>query len=527
MSVAAQAASAMPSNALPVLSGESLLRDFERQISALRERVAVAEPEWDNLYRPLLLNFAAFVQGSPASEVHHHAGERGLLKHGLEAAVNAASQARNQLLPPDGSEASREQWLWAAVTAALLHDIAKPLCDQTHTLFDNRGRELGRWLPLTGPMTRTAAASYSVAFRPGRKYALHQLSAPLLVHHIVGASGLSLLFQDIDLFTQWLACISGQREASGILGKLVQSADQTSVAADLGGKTERIAAGESARSLGENLVAAVGEVLRTETVNKPGAVAFIESEWTWVVSKRGLDAARGKLSSMGVSVPADNVRLMDELQQHGLIAPTAANKSVHKCRITLGDDWSKELTMLKFATDRLFPQSTPALFAGTVEEPSPPASSNSQTEDAEDAGSAQATGIESGTDDIKTEDNRDELEHYLDWLVENVGTNQPVNTAAARFHVVDGGLLVVSPAAFTAFSSDSEVWKTIQRRFRRMECVDAELTVWEVRETGSELKGFLVSDPLSLGLDLPNEPNENLRRIVGDEKAEKATNGEG
>jgi integrating conjugative element relaxase (TIGR03760 family) len=320
--------------------------------------VGVPDRHWDRLYQPLAESFAAWVQQLPASEAHHHAGPGGLLRHGLEVAHEVLRLRRSSLLPSGASaeELARLQdvWTYACVTAALLHDIGKPMSDLRVVLFDAAGRAQGLWEPLTGPMP--PGFSYRVEFNRGRVYRRHGRIAPLLARHVVPVEGLNWLASEPEVMDAWLAAIQGEYEEAGPLGVLVSKADGLSVARDLSGGMGTRMPTARARPLAERLLTALRHLLAEEalSLNRPGAAGFLADDTLWLVSKRVLDALREQMLREGQpGVPSRNDRLMDELQQHGLLVPNG-DRAVWTCEVRVGG-WSQRLTCLRFEADRLWP----------------------------------------------------------------------------------------------------------------------------------------------------------------------------
>ncbi|HHI94879.1 MAG TPA: hypothetical protein ENK04_15470 [Gammaproteobacteria bacterium] len=167
---------------LPVKLPLDLLGKHSRHIREIQQLAGIPQPHWRTFYLDALLSYANYVQLLPASEAHHHAGRGGLLVHGLEVALHALRLRRAHLLPQgaDTEEivAKREVWTYAVFSAALLHDIGKPLMDQDITRYDHRGEDLGPWDALTSPLSPNTW--YHIRFRRDREHRLHERVAPLL-----------------------------------------------------------------------------------------------------------------------------------------------------------------------------------------------------------------------------------------------------------------------------------------------------------------------------------------------------------
>src|SRR5690606_35520009 len=150
---------------------------------------------------------------------------------------------RGYLLPPGATvEEQAEQqdvWTYAVATAAMLHDIAKPLADQRIQLFDRRGKATGEWNPWSGPMPEDALY-YKVGFRRKRQYRLHERAALLLAHHIVPADGMRWLTSNPELLQAWLAAVAHAETDAGPVGEIIAKADGMSVATDLAGVQGRM-----------------------------------------------------------------------------------------------------------------------------------------------------------------------------------------------------------------------------------------------------------------------------------------------
>lgn len=317
--------------------------------------------------------------------------------------------------------------------------------------------------------------------------------------------GLSWLAGNREAFAPWLAALSGSVEEVGPLGKILLQADQQSVARNLAGTgiVPRLATAQ-AKPLAERLLTGLRYLLDQGTLplNRPGAAGFCVEEDLWLVSKRALDALREHLLAEGQpGIPARNERLMDELQQHGLLIPNR-DRAVWTAEVRL-EGWSQRLTLLRFPVARLWPdpEARPQPTAGSVlpltgrdgspgAAPLPPAAeadSNDGITDEEEKpieaqppASREKTGCV-GLERLRPEEGEptsmeealsagkeDDLgERFLRWLREGIeGRMLEINTPNARLHVLPEGLALVSPGLFRDF--DPTRWKQVQKRFQRL-----------------------------------------------------------
>lgn len=357
-----------------ILSADQLLDQHSDRMGVIRRHVGVPKAHWNALYDPVFKAYAYFVQQCPASEAHHHAGAGGLLQHGLETVEKALALRRGKLLPPGASAeelaAKQDVWTYATATAALLHDIGKPLADQRLQLYDEAGKDIGDWNPWKGFIAPPAAA-YHVRFVRGRRYRLHPRIPPLLSHLLIPEMGMTWLAEDLDVFEAWLATISGgDTELAGELGEMIRAADGSSVAVNLsGGQVARVST-LTAKPLSERLATGLRYLVDQSMLplNKPGAAGWVIADDLWLVSKRALDALRDHLLQEGqAGIPAKNERLMDELQQHGVLMPNG-DRAIWMASVELADGWIQQLSLLRIPMARIWsdPAARPQACNGRV-----------------------------------------------------------------------------------------------------------------------------------------------------------------
>jgi integrating conjugative element relaxase (TIGR03760 family) len=545
-------------DALAVGDPAALLGDHLKIIDSIRKLVGVPQAHWEALYATAFDDFATFVQRLPASESHHHARPGGLLIHGLEVVRESLKLRRGRLIPSGASAEKlmdcQDLWTYATAMAALLHDLGKPVTDQRISLYDTQGRELGRWNPITGPFPKEAAW-YKVEFVRDRSYPFHERIPPLLAHFILPPQGLQWIASDPEVFQAWLATISGDDDHAGVLGELVHHADGLSVAGNL---TDSQPVMPSARRipLSTRLLTGLRYLLDQGTLplNRPGAAGWYRDDDVWLVSKRVLDTLRDHLTQDGQEgIPSRNDRLMDELQQHGLLIPHG-DRAIWTVKITDGN-WSQQLTVLRFAAPTLWPdpEGRPTAFSGTItpvnplqdtspttrrdhagppkgksanayEEASdtangnretlPPHPASSDDEPSSVHSSTMPKHIFSLTPDA--EEITDLGQYFLQWLKGGLSSGRlPSNAINARVHTLPQGLFLVSPGIFKDF--DRLQWAKAQTRFLKLKLhqrTPAGLNIWTCQVKGkhkqSRLRGLLLPSPeQALGLQLP-PPNPYL-----------------
>jgi len=366
-----------PKNSLPITDAAVLLAAPHRQamIRQLGDLVSCSRSDFESLYLAALSNYAQLVQELPASEAHHHAGRGGMLDHGLETVVRALTLRRGHMLPPGVSPevqaAKQDVWTYGVFSAALLHDIGKPLADQQVGLVDNSGQVVAIWNPWSGPMV-SEYAGYRTAFIRDRDYGLHERVASLIAHQVIPTIGMAWLTNERPLLTVWLAAIQGDIDDADVLGKIVKQADQHSVAQNLVGAEGKVQlATTQVKSLTERLTAGLRYLVDEGhlPLNRRGAAGWCDGSDLWLVSKRVLDDLRAHMIGEGqTGIPSRNDRIMDELQQNGVLASTDDQRAIWKATVELDDGWSQSLTLLRVPVSKLWSSEAtrPAIMQGTV-----------------------------------------------------------------------------------------------------------------------------------------------------------------
>jgi len=514
---------------LPPMVAHDLLATPRRQmlLKNIWQRTAVSRDQFDLLYMRPIERYAALVQQFPASEAHHHAYPGGMLDHGLEIVAYALKLRQSHLLPAGSSSetqtAQSEAWTAAVAYAALLHDIGKIAVDIDVETVDG-----DVWHPWHGPLTRP----YRFRYKQGREYRLHSAAAGLLYARVLDRDILDWLSGFTELWSALLYVLAGQMAHAGILGELVQKADQASVAQEMGGDPARVLAAPKhalQRKLLDGLRYLVKEKLK---LNQPEASdGWLTDDALWLVSKTVADKLRAYLLSQGISgIPQSNNAVFDVLQEHGIAQSAPSDKAIWSATVTSPSSWTNTFTFLKVSPALIWEtKDRPESFQGTViagtdvtpsessaadkavKPLSQPVAVNAETAkpvqaDTLDAvldllgpdmstppaGSAPENTVMVGTPVIEAEpepampsSNHDDVEpggeHFTAWLREAILCGKLIiNDAQALVHTVADTVFLVSPSLFVRYAHEFPQtarlakqekladWEWAQKQFERL-----------------------------------------------------------
>jgi hypothetical protein len=422
------------------------------------------------------------------------------------------------LLPPGAAVEAlvqlKDVWTYAVFTAALCHDLAKPAVDQTVALYDVAGKAMGVWDPWRGDLDGNADThGYGVEFVRGRSYRLHEKASLLLVHRIIPATGLAWLASDRQAFAAWCGCVSGDASQADVLGEIISLADRQSVGHSLGADLGPKAATSQVVPLHEKLIMALRQLIEENTLplNRNGAAGFRTGNKLWLVSKRTVDSMRLYLTQSGHSgIPTENQRLFDVLQEHQVLE-TTQDRAIWRMTVQ-GDSWAHDLTLICIPLIKIWPntEAWPVEFTGSV------------TLQRTDSGASDidtinplADEVELFSDDQVTETTNTQhqkgdsqpiasksvvtpkpnktkaIDHgiseskdaarvikktgdaFLDWIIAGIQDRSvDYNNPSARIHVVNEGVLLLSPGIFQDYVSVhqlNEPWESIQKRFLKLD----------------------------------------------------------
>ena len=368
-------------NVLPVLTADQLYSrlSLHNRLRGIRRKVAIDPQRFEAMYGKPIARYCEVVQLLPASQAHHHAYPGGLIVHTLSVIEYAINERQKYTLPlasePEVIEAQKNLWTYAVFVAALLHDIGKAV---TMAWYIDAAQDKIR-NPAAGTLLQQGCKHYTLKFRPTQYYKLHERLGLLYLSQLLDSTSLDYLTRDLDIFGEVLGYVSADRASWGSIGAIVSTADQMSVADDL-----RIASqtgrprqfiGAELENFGERLLKAFRLLIeeRKLAANRPGAILYLSDDqrYVYAVAKTIAEKLREKMQALGVTdVPADNTRIFDELQQHGLIEATETGHAIFNIHVSIPHaNFEQDFTTLKIDSRKLFTvASLPAKMAGSVRE---------------------------------------------------------------------------------------------------------------------------------------------------------------
>ena len=341
----------------------------QKLLSMLWQKVSMSQDLFNKLYQQPIEKYAELVQLLPASENHHHSHLGGMLDHGLEVVVYAAKLRQSYLLPlgaaPEEQAQQAEAWTAVVLYGALLHDIGKIAVDLQIETNDNKF-----WFAWNDKTLFQLGQKYRFKYIKNRDYNLHPVMGGLLARHLLPDFALNWLAQYPDALTALMYFINGHYDRSGILGEIIQRADQASVAQNLGGSINNIQE-RPQQSLPKQILMALRHLLEQQELklNMPGADGWLTEDALWLMSKNTADKIRAYLMQQGINIPSPNGRLFDDMQAHRLLEVTPTNRAIWSCKIQ-AEDWkpSNDFTLLKFSPSLIWQNvdQRPSIFSGEI-----------------------------------------------------------------------------------------------------------------------------------------------------------------
>ena len=284
----------------------------------IRRLTALDQEYYTAMCQPALYRMIEATQLIPASASYHHTAPGGLISHTVAVIEYALEERTRHILPElsDVETQAREKhiWTYAVFAAAVLHDAGKLLTQQSLLLNDTDKTTFSPFIDIN---TLPQNLNYKLQFKQlADGYRIHKQIAATFFGFFIPPTAQTWLSQSMHVFDELTAFIQGIDQHSGSLGRIIRYADSRSVAENLG-------LAKSTRFLGatppfsEKIIVAIRQIIPLLGVNKPGAAVFKKGDTAWIVSKILADAVKEWLQKHGESVPHDNNRIFDELENFG------------------------------------------------------------------------------------------------------------------------------------------------------------------------------------------------------------------
>lgn len=316
---------------VPAVPPDQLLASQAEQLRKLHHDSALSHEEFHAYILPTVRNYAAYVHLLPASEVNHHCGQGGLLRHGLEVATNAARLCNNRKFAMDQVPSLRHhlepRWRACALIGGMLHDMGKPLIDVG--AVDDSGQLV--WAPhsksLWDWLTEHRLSGYRIQWRAGNRYKRHEALNAIPTYRIIPDATMSWLLQyGSEPMDQLVLMLAGNTDPRNPYSQLIKQADHQSVSKDLKAQHVHLASTASTfnRSLAARLFRAMHDLLEGGQwiPNRAGSPIWLTSEGIVglypAVFQDALDVLRNEDFS---PLPNDYSSLLELFADWGYITP--------------------------------------------------------------------------------------------------------------------------------------------------------------------------------------------------------------
>ncbi|OBW96881.1 MobH family relaxase [Gallibacterium anatis] len=498
----------------------------QKLIKNIYQSVSMSEAMFNTLYHKAIEQYAELVQELPASETHHHAHLGGMLDHGLEVICFAVKLRQNYLLPPNSAPEEQAQqseaWTGAVIYSALIHDIAKILTDMEIETTK------GRWYLWQGKIN----TPYRFKHIKDRDYHLHPTMGSYITNYLLSPLSLDWLAKYPEAFSSYFYLAAGHYDKAGLLGEIIQQADKMSVSLYLGGDTTKLK--QPQKSFANQILTALRYLIENDLQlnnEKSGSDGWLTDEGLWLVSKTVTDKIRAYLMQQGISVPAQNSKLFDEMQAHRLIEATPDNKAIWNAQIKSNAGWQPQIsfTLLKVSPSLIWDSidKRPTVFNGIVivnnqSEQKNTDDDNSgtdvnniipidtqekkfndsfdfalnlfntpdnteQKQDEQKKENSVTNELVHATEKISTlsdtitllTDNTDQInteinaEKFVEWLKTSLANDTfPINEPQAKIHFVNDCIFLVTPGIFQVYcqttAGNTNSWRELQKQFQRL-----------------------------------------------------------
>lgn len=316
-------------HAVPAAPPEMLVASQRELIDKLHQVSSFSHGDFNAYVLPVIRNFAAEVHLLPASESHHHYGQGGMFRHGLEVAFNAARACEGKIFAYDHWASERERlaprWRMCALIGGLLHDVGKSVIDvgaidETGTkIWVTHECSLWEWLQ------KNNLKHYYITWKSGPRHKRHEAITPLMVYRIIPPETLAWLsVAGSEPFDAMTFALIHDQDTNNPLTPILIKADSLSVERDIKNSRERLAASGMGgqRSLASRLIRAMHDQIQSGAwrLNDVGSPVWITTEGVFGLYPAIIDASVAVLRAEGdKSLPQEASTYLDVLSDFGVL----------------------------------------------------------------------------------------------------------------------------------------------------------------------------------------------------------------
>lgn len=321
--------------AVPAASPLLLCQSQQALIDRLHQASSFSHEDFNALIRPAILNYAAYAHLLPASDSHHHCGQGGLFRHGLEVALHASIACEAKIFAFDHWASQRDKlvprWRMCAILGGMIHDMGKPIIDVG--AVDASGDLV--WNPHAGSVWSWIREHnlpyYYIHWREGARHKRHEAFNALAIDRIIPSETIRWITQHggQEALDALIMCLSGTVDPRNPLASIIKSADAKSVAKDIQDSRTRLAASGMGgqRNLAVRLVRAMHDLIEAGTweVNRLGNPIWVTTEGVFGIYPNIISEAIDALRSAGdASLARDSAAVLQSLADWGFVHPNVS-----------------------------------------------------------------------------------------------------------------------------------------------------------------------------------------------------------
>ncbi|WNL48517.1 MobH family relaxase (plasmid) [Dyella sp. BiH032] len=318
--------------AVPSAPPEVLVESQQSLVDDLHRTSGLSHEEFKRIFLPAVYEYARYVHLLPASETHHHYGQGGLFRHGLECAFFAALKCESAVFALDHPPVVRKQleprWRIAAMLGAMIHDMGKPIVDVG--ALDASGNL--SWNPHTSSLYDWLQTHnlpyYNIHWRPGARHKRHEAFTGALVYRIFPQTTLDWLGAHYgqEAIDAMLMALSGGVDPRNPLCAIIKAADSASVERDIKESRKRQASAGmgGSRGLAARVVRTIHDQIESGewVINNVDSGIYMTTEGVVAVYPSVLANVIGLLKDAGeTSLPTDVQKIVTVLLDHGMVRP--------------------------------------------------------------------------------------------------------------------------------------------------------------------------------------------------------------